>query len=56
MVEVKDRVLDRAGVDGDEVGDLLERLGYQPTGQVLPVANDVYRPVATTRPLAAWTR
>jgi Methyltransferase FkbM domain len=56
VVEVKDRVLDRAGVDGDEVRDLLERLGYQPTGQVLPVANEVYRPVATTRPPAAWTR
>jgi indole-3-glycerol phosphate synthase len=45
VVEVKDRVLDRAGVDGDEVRGLLGRLGYEPTGQVLAVANEVYRPV-----------
>jgi hypothetical protein len=49
VVEVKDRVLDRAGVDGDEVRGLLGRLGYEPTGRVLPVANEVYRPAATTR-------
>jgi hypothetical protein len=30
---------------GDEVRELLDRLGYQPTGQVLPVDNEVYRPL-----------
>jgi FkbM family methyltransferase len=44
IVEVKQRVLDRAGVDGGEVRELLSRLGYESTGQVLPVANEVYRP------------
>jgi FkbM family methyltransferase len=44
VVEVKQRVLDRAGVDGDEIHLLLARLGYAATGQVLPVANQVYRP------------
>ena len=44
VVEVKQRVLDRAGVDGDEIHRLLSRLGYVSTGQVLPVANRVYRP------------
>jgi hypothetical protein len=44
VVEVKQRVLDRAGVDGDEIHLLLSRLGYASTGQVLPVANRVYRP------------
>jgi FkbM family methyltransferase len=43
VVEVKRRVLERAGVDGDEVREYLDRLGYEPTGQVLPVANEVYR-------------
>jgi FkbM family methyltransferase len=46
VVEVKQRVLDQAGVDGDEVREYLNRLGYQSTGQVLPVANEVYRPRA----------
>lgn len=32
------------GVDGDEIHLLLSRLGYVSTGQVLPVANRVYRP------------
>jgi FkbM family methyltransferase len=49
VVEVKRRVLDRAGVDGDQVRALLDRLGYQRTGQVLPVANELYRPRITTR-------
>jgi len=44
VVEVKQRVLERAGVDGDEVREYLDRLGYEATGQVLPVANEVYRP------------
>jgi FkbM family methyltransferase len=44
VVEVKQRVLEQAGVDGDEVREYLNRLGYQSTGQVLPVANEVYRP------------
>ena len=44
VVEVKQRVLDQAGVHGDEVREYLNRLGYQSTGQVLPVANEVYRP------------
>jgi hypothetical protein len=56
VVEVKQRVLARAGVDGDEVRGLLDRLGYGSTGQVLPVANEVYRPLATSRPPAASTR
>jgi FkbM family methyltransferase len=43
VVEVKRRVLERAGMDGDEVREYLDRLGYEPTGQVLPVANEVYR-------------
>jgi hypothetical protein len=55
VVEVKDRVLDRAGVDGDQVRRLLGRLGYEPTGQVLAVANEVYRPATTTHPPAAST-
>ena len=46
VVEVKQRVLDQAGVDGDEVREYLNRLGDQSTGQVLPVANEVYRPRA----------
>ena len=46
VVEVKQRVLERAGVAGDEVREYLDRLGYQSTGQVLPVANEVYRPRA----------
>jgi FkbM family methyltransferase len=46
VVEIKQRVLERAGVDGDEVRQCLDRLGYQATGQVLPVANEVYRPRA----------
>jgi hypothetical protein len=46
MVEVKQRVLERAGVDGDEVRRCLDRLGYESAGQVLPVANQVYRPRA----------
>jgi FkbM family methyltransferase len=46
VVEVKQRVLEQAGVDGDEVREYLRRLGYQSTGQVLPVANEVYRPRA----------
>ena len=29
---------------GDEVRELLDRLGDQPAGQVLPVGNQVYRP------------
>jgi hypothetical protein len=55
VVEVKDRVLERAGVDGDEDRGLLGRLGHEPTGQVLAVANEVYRPAATTSPPAAST-
>jgi FkbM family methyltransferase len=51
VVEVKQQVLDRAGVAGDEVRELLGRLGYESTGQVLPVANEVYRPRATP-----WSR
>jgi hypothetical protein len=43
VVEVKRRVLERAGVDGDEVHQYLDRLGYESTGLVLPVANEVYR-------------
>ena len=46
VVEVKQRVLERAGVAGDEVREYLDRLGYQSTGQVLPAANEVYRPRA----------
>lgn len=46
VVEVKQRVLGQAGVDGDEVREYLNRLGYQSSGQVLPVANEVYRPRA----------
>jgi hypothetical protein len=46
VVEVKQRVLERAGVDGDAVRKYLDRLGYQSTGRVLPVANEVYRPRA----------
>ena len=46
VVEVRQRVLEQAGVDGDEVREYLNRLGYQSTGQVLPVANEVYRPRA----------
>ena len=46
VVEVKQRVLDQAGVDGDEVREYLNRLGDQSTGQVLPVANEAYRPRA----------
>jgi hypothetical protein len=49
VVEVKQRVLDRAGVDGDEIHLLLSRLGYASTGQVLPVANRVYRPAPAER-------
>jgi hypothetical protein len=49
VVEVKQRVLDRAGVDGDEIHLLLSRLGYASTGQVLPVANQVYRPAPAER-------
>jgi FkbM family methyltransferase len=44
VVEVKQRVLNRAGVDGHEIRELLSRLGYESTGQVLPVANELYRP------------
>ena len=44
VVEVKQRVLDRAGVHGDQIHLLLRQLGYEPTGQVLPVANELYRP------------
>jgi len=44
VVEVKRRVLERAGLDADEVREYLDRLGYESTGQVLPVANEVYRP------------
>jgi FkbM family methyltransferase len=43
VVEVKQRVLERAGVGGDKVREYLDRLGYESTGQVLPVANEVYR-------------
>jgi hypothetical protein len=32
-------------VGGDEIRELLERLGDEPTGQVLPVDNEVYRPL-----------
>jgi FkbM family methyltransferase len=46
VVEVKQRVLERAGVNGDELREYLDRLGYESTGQVLPVANEVYRPRA----------
>ena len=46
VVEVKQRVLERAGADGDEVRKYLDRLGYESTGQVLPVANEVLRPRA----------
>ena len=46
VVEVKQRVLERAGVDGHEVREYLDRLGYESTGPVLPVANEVYRPRA----------
>ena len=46
VVEVKQRVLERAGVGGDKVREYLDRLGYESTGQVLPVANEVYRPRA----------
>lgn len=46
VVEVKQPVLELAGVAGDEVREYLDRLGYQSTGQVLPVANEVYRPRA----------
>jgi FkbM family methyltransferase len=46
IVEVKQRVLVQAGVGGDMVRAYLDRLGYQPTGHVLPVANEVYRPRA----------
>jgi hypothetical protein len=56
VIEVKDRVLERAGVGGEAVRALLERVGYQPTGQILPVANQVYRPRATTRPPVPSTR
>jgi FkbM family methyltransferase len=44
VVEVKRRVLERAGLDAGEVREYLDRLGYESTGQVLPVANEVYRP------------
>jgi len=53
VVELKDRVLERAGVDAGEVRELLGRLGYRSTGQVLPVANEVFRPRPTTRSPAA---
>ena len=43
VVEVKQRVLERAGVGCDKVREYLDRLGYESTGQVLPVANEVYR-------------
>jgi len=46
VVEVKRRVLEQAGVGDDEVHKYLDRLGYEATGQVLPVANEVYRPRA----------
>jgi FkbM family methyltransferase len=46
VVEVKQRVLERAGVGDDEVREYLDRLGYEATGQVLPVANEVWRPRA----------
>jgi hypothetical protein len=39
VVEVKER----AGVDGDQVREYLDRLGYKSTGQVLPLANQLYR-------------
>ena len=56
VVEVKPRVLEQAGVAGDRVRELLSRLGYESTGQVLPVANELYRPRATTRPPSPWPR
>jgi FkbM family methyltransferase len=56
VVEVKQRILERADVDGDEVRELLWRLGCEPTGLVLPVANELYRPRPTTRPLEPSTR
>jgi hypothetical protein len=56
VLRVRARVLDRAGVDGDEARRLLGRLGYEPTGQVLPVASEVCRPAATTRPPPPSTR
>jgi FkbM family methyltransferase len=44
VVEVKQRILDRAQVDGGQIHRLLSRLGYEPTGLVLPVANELFRP------------
>jgi hypothetical protein len=49
LLRVKQRVLDRAGVHGGQVRALLDRLGYERTGQVLPVANELYRPRVTIR-------
>jgi hypothetical protein len=43
VVGVGQRVLERAGVDSDEIRKYLDRLGYESTGQILPVANEVYR-------------
>jgi hypothetical protein len=55
VVEVNQRVPDRAGVDGDEIRELFSRLGYESTGQVPPVANERYRPPVRPMPAPpAW--
>jgi FkbM family methyltransferase len=48
VVEVKDKVLERSGVDEAELRELLASCGYRSTGQVFH-SNEVFRPASEPR-------
>jgi hypothetical protein len=48
VVEVKDRVLERSGMDEAELRELLASCGYRSTGQVFH-SNEVFRPASEPR-------